>query len=59
MAINELDVLLGFWELTARTRKSDHEDITGFSPRPTYWTAASCSSTAGCGSAARRSTAFN
>lgn len=29
MPISDLDVLLGSWELTGRTRKADHDDITG------------------------------
>ncbi|MBB5918382.1 hypothetical protein BJY24_007294 [Nocardia transvalensis] len=29
MTITDLDVLLGSWELTGRTRKSDHDDVTG------------------------------
>jgi hypothetical protein len=29
MTGTDLDVLLGSWELTGRTRKADHDDITG------------------------------
>ncbi|MFF2395367.1 hypothetical protein [Nocardia sp. NPDC058114] len=29
MTINDLDVLLGSWELTGRTHTSDHDDIAG------------------------------
>ena len=29
MTISDLDVLLGSWELTGRTNKADHDDITG------------------------------
>ncbi|MGF0320956.1 hypothetical protein [Nocardia fluminea] len=29
MTVNDLDVLLGSWELTGRTHKSDHDDVTG------------------------------
>jgi hypothetical protein len=29
MTITDLDVLLGSWELTGRTSKADHDDITG------------------------------
>ncbi|UGT54229.1 hypothetical protein [Nocardia asteroides] len=29
MTGNDLDVLLGSWELTGRTHRSDHDDITG------------------------------
>lgn len=29
MAINELDVLIGSWQLTGRTAGADHDDISG------------------------------
>lgn len=29
MAITDLDVLIGSWQLTGRTAKSDHDDVTG------------------------------